>query len=213
MFLLGGCSSCQGQKSEGDKDVITTRINDTLSMFEDFFSNGQKKTEGYTNSDGKLTGKYSLWYDNGVKQSEFNYNSGLRTGEQRSWYKSGILATTDNYYNDTLNGTSTFYIETGEFGSEDKYVMGKKISHQECIGYYKPDKQMLKTYTDLGLDSLTAVKILRENLSGMVVKTDSGIIFKEDTNVRNTINSVLHQADSVQTLKQKKPIPVKKNSD
>ena len=80
--------------------------------------------------DGKQTST-RLWWDNGIKRSETNYENGKVNGKSISWYESGKLKSVSNYQEGKKIGWQREYTETGEVLYEVNLVNGNgKISYK-----------------------------------------------------------------------------------
>jgi hypothetical protein len=60
---------------------------------------------------------------------------------------------------------------------------------------------MLNPLLSLGIDSVSAINILRNNLAGYVIKTDTGTFVKYDNKVINLIDSIKRDLDSLRFRK------------
>lgn len=209
LFILeSGCSSCQTQnRPASDSSEVIVTINDSLYQVRHFYSDGSKKDEFYLNAEGKLHSHYLKWDTKGTLITEWDFENGELHGKQISRWSTGSISCIENYYKGVLHGIKTNYTATGEFISEEVYNMGQLTSRKEAADFYKPLPEMLKIYTDLGLDSVTATKILRDNLSGYIFQTDSGVVVKYDTNVANILNSIKMDVDSIRNNRKGNQIP------
>ena len=85
---------------------------------------------------------------------------------------------------------------SGDIISVDYYEKGQSIPGKSIRSLYEPDSFLLKHLTDLGIDTLIAVQILRENLSFRTLETDSGVQVIFDEEVEAKIRSLIMLDDS-----------------
>ena len=76
--------------------------------------------------DGKRDGKWTSWYEDGLKLSEGNYKDGMKDGKWTSWYENGLKWTDRNYKDGKEDGKSTEWFANGQIKSEENYKDGKK---------------------------------------------------------------------------------------
>ena len=76
--------------------------------------------------DGKRDGKWTSWYEDGLKLSEGNYKDGMKDGKWTSWYENGLKWTDRNYKDGKEDGKSTEWYSNGQIKSEENYKDGKK---------------------------------------------------------------------------------------
>ena len=63
--------------------------------------------------ENNLTGKYNLYYTNGLINSVFNYFKGKKNGSFVSYYDNGKIHVTGIYKNDLIESVTELYDETG----------------------------------------------------------------------------------------------------
>ena len=76
--------------------------------------------------DGKRDGKWTSWYEDGLKLSEGNYKDGKRDGKWTSWYENGLKWIDTNYKDGKEDGKSTEWFANGQIKIEENYKHGKK---------------------------------------------------------------------------------------
>ena len=76
--------------------------------------------------DGKKDGKWTHWYEDGLKLSEGNYKDGKRDGMWTTWYENGLKWTVENYKDAMKDGKSTEWFANGQIKTEENYKYGKK---------------------------------------------------------------------------------------
>ena len=74
-------------------------------------------------------GVLTLWYDNGMKEFEFNYKDGKKEGKSFNWYRNGQLRLEQMYKNDLPNGVQIDYNKNGEKFIEVILEDGKVIEY------------------------------------------------------------------------------------
>lgn len=105
-----------------------------------YFSNGQIK-EQYNSDGGNPRGAYTLYYDNGQKQSEGNYGdlgSYTRVGHWKFWYKNGQLQSEGNFEEGLSDGLHTFYYTNGQKRAEIDFAKGYE---QGAVVYWDEEKK------------------------------------------------------------------------
>jgi antitoxin component YwqK of YwqJK toxin-antitoxin module len=69
-----------------------------------WYRNGNKKTEGQYDHDVP-TGKFAWWYENGQKQAEGTYESGKKSGAWTTWHPNGLKESLVTYVDGKPIGT------------------------------------------------------------------------------------------------------------
>jgi antitoxin component YwqK of YwqJK toxin-antitoxin module len=142
LVLWSGLSSCN---KDYEKD---------LEYFSTFHPNGKVNTIG-TKHLGKMHGKAFVFYENGEKWLEHNYEFGVQNGEQLE-YRNGRLFSIENFVEDKRDGWAKYYdpecvnllFREGRY-SKDKQegywveYYGKAIS---SVYLYKEDSLMKVIY-------------------------------------------------------------------
>jgi len=94
-------------------------------------NNGQKAKEG-NYKDGKLDGKWTVWFESGEKGSESNYKKGKLDGKSTWWNKRGQKIRQKSYKNGKLDGKLIEWFQfNSEIKREESYKNGKLCFH-EC---------------------------------------------------------------------------------
>lgn len=98
------------------------KINGKFTLW---YINGQLKEESsYLN--GELNGKKVTWYENGQKEKEINYVNGKKEGKAFTWYKNGQQETEMELSNNIPNGKFIVWYENGQKQAEGEYVKGNE---------------------------------------------------------------------------------------
>ena len=101
--------------------------------------NGQKKGRG-DYCDGKLHGKWTFWHENGQKDQEGSYSDGKRCGKWTYCYENGQKEAELEYHNGKLNGKITYWHKNGKKQVESEYLAGK-VHGNTTRWYYSGLKQ------------------------------------------------------------------------
>lgn len=113
--------------------------------FVEFYSNGEKESEGTYNADGKLEGVYTYWYQGGQKVFERHYLDGIRHGPSNGWYQDGQKSQEENYDDGELDGHWLTWYENGQLRYEGNYINGQYDGLQ-LHWHENGQKQSEKTY-------------------------------------------------------------------
>ena len=76
--------------------------------------------------DGKRDGKWTSWYEDGLKLSEKNYKDGKQDGKSITWYVNGVKWIDSNYKDGKQDGKSTEWFVNGQIKTEENYKDGMK---------------------------------------------------------------------------------------
>ncbi|HNS16553.1 MAG TPA: hypothetical protein PKH94_02695 [Bacteroidales bacterium] len=101
-----GCSSGEGKKiistfAGGDpKQVSHFRMEgkDTVWFHTEYlYQNGNKQLEGGLGENDRMQGAWTIWYENGAKNAETNFQNGVRKGDWQVWDFDGNSLPADLY--------------------------------------------------------------------------------------------------------------------
>lgn len=92
-----------------------------------YYPNGVVEKAGITRS-GVEDGLYIENYPNGQRRYEYHYAMGSRTGVWRSWYPDGTRYTERNFRNGMLDGKVLVWDEKGKLAKEYDYVHGQLVN-------------------------------------------------------------------------------------
>lgn len=92
-----------------------------------YYPNGVVEKAGTTRS-GVEDGLYVENYMNGRQRYEYHYAMGSRTGVWRSWYPDGTRYTERNFRNGMLDGKVLVWDENGKLAKEYDYVHGRLVN-------------------------------------------------------------------------------------
>jgi antitoxin component YwqK of YwqJK toxin-antitoxin module len=86
-----------------------------------YYISGQAEVTGRFNEDGKRTGNWIYYYENGNKWSECEYITGVRNGNSITYYENGNKRYEGSYVDDKQLGHWSFYKEDGSIEREKNY--------------------------------------------------------------------------------------------
>ena len=110
-------------------------------------SNGNKKSTGYLNSDGKLEGNCKEYYENGNIFKDGNYKNGIPDGNQKEYFENGDLKLDFNYEDGVQHGIQKEFYEGGNPNIIAHYNLGNLHGLREQ--YYPSGKiETRNTYDD-----------------------------------------------------------------
>jgi len=112
-------------------------------LVEDFYPDGQIQMTGIYKSirpDNK-DGRFTYWYEDGIKQMECNYSDNRLHGVLKEWYASGLHESYQEFSNGIPNGEYTTWREDGSLNLKARYYKGEK--HGNFQSYY-PNGQMTR---------------------------------------------------------------------
>ncbi len=91
---LKGAPPPDGTEIWCEKEVGGVPVKD--GIFVTYNLDGDRMLEGYYH-DGKQTGEWTMWYNNGKRASVDHYKDGVQDGEHTSWYANGAKAIEGDY--------------------------------------------------------------------------------------------------------------------
>ena len=200
VLLTLSFSACNGQeeKMTDNGETVTLPIDDSLIYKSvSYYSDGTKEDERSFDDQGRLHGEYLSWYTNGLRATEWSYYHGKKHGKQLFWWQNGQIADEEYFLDGELHGMSTAWSASGDIMSIDYYERGQLIPEKSSRAPYQPNLTILKAVTDLGIDSLTAVMLMKDNLSAAIVKTDSGAQVVLDEEIDAKLRALTVQTDSI----------------
>ncbi len=78
------------------------------------YENGNIEIEGFIDRQGRRTGRWKYFYENGTLWSECDYADGMRHGESRTYYPNGQLRYDGLYENDEpISGSFKYFTQDG----------------------------------------------------------------------------------------------------
>ncbi len=86
-----------------------------------------KQAEGFV-AEGKRTGTWKLYFENGTLKKQATYQNDKENGEEIFWFANGNLEKKGNYVDGKLNGKYEWYFENGQKKQEGFFVNGREDS-------------------------------------------------------------------------------------
>jgi hypothetical protein len=125
---LKGSPPPEGTEIWCEKDVGGVPVKD--GIFVVYNLNGDRMIEGYYH-DGKQTGEWTMWYNNGQRASLDHYTNGVQDGEHVSWYANGSKAIEGRYRDGKREGEWRRWDPNGLRFWTDTYKDDVKVSTTE----------------------------------------------------------------------------------
>ena len=125
-FLFIACTSQEKNKAQ-EKEIVqpASETNSGLNGEQiTRYPNGQIKLKGNL-KDGKKTGIWYAYYENGVKQSENEYEYDILNGKSATFYPSGQLRYIGYFKNGKKDGLWEYYSKEGELQKSVTFKKGK----------------------------------------------------------------------------------------
>lgn len=132
IFTLFIISCSESNKSDGTYEKIMETYNDgkpkVVSTFEDslesyqrtFFPSAKLWMEGSI-VEGKRSGKWTSYYENGVTNSIMYFDRGMKTGDVKCFFPNKQLKYTGQFERNQKSGEWKFYDEDGSVIRTEKY--------------------------------------------------------------------------------------------
>jgi antitoxin component YwqK of YwqJK toxin-antitoxin module len=140
-------SNRQALLTAGDNE----RLGMTQKSFTTYHANGTKKSEGSFN-DGKKTGEWTDWYENGEVEAKSSYNDdGNQTGELTFWYENGNVRAKSSFNdNGKLTGEWTVWYENGKIKFKGSYNDDGNQTGEWTYWYENGEVETKGSYNDNG---------------------------------------------------------------
>lgn len=107
--------------------------------YKKYWENGKLNELGQLDGDGKKTGEFKFYYEDGILHAKVNYMKGSANGKSSNYHwRSGKLWDEGKYIEGEKTGEWKNYYETGELSSITNYVNGEKSG--ECKYFYQSGK-------------------------------------------------------------------------
>lgn len=195
-FIFYSCSAQPESNSNKEYKEEIHQISDSLVEYKSYYANNKLKEQSFYNLDNELHGKSKEWHEDGSKKLEWNYVKNVLHGEQIRWDENGNIQSLSNYVFGQKNGKQ-FNFDKGDTLYVETYDHGKLLHKYTPADYYSPPPTFMKDLMSEGLDSITALRILKNGLSGYIVKDKNISIFIEDSTVTGIIGSTVNQAKDI----------------
>jgi antitoxin component YwqK of YwqJK toxin-antitoxin module len=122
------------------KPIAVTQRAAPVEVVKESWPDGTPKSrkEFVREPDGSLVlnGRYTTWYESGVKQYEATYVNGRLEGTATAWHPNGRVWTTEEYVNGLRNGTRVAWDPEGHRVQEEHYYEDKPDG---TWTYWEPD--------------------------------------------------------------------------
>ena len=135
-------------KGNYDKDKMTGK-------WEFYHTNGNLKSFGTYNANGKKQGKWTYYYKDGKLSGYDSWNDGEQTGEDLTYNNQGVLVTKADYSAGKLNGEKHNYYGVGHLFSIQTYKNG--VQEGKYLQYYSSGHK--KTEANFSADELNGTYI------------------------------------------------------
>ncbi len=89
-----------------------------------YLNNSQYHSQGNM-LNGLPAGKWTWWYESGMKWQEHNHKDGKLDGKQTIWHQNGQVGSEGNFKDDLNDGKWTWWYENGQKEQEGNYKDGK----------------------------------------------------------------------------------------
>lgn len=96
-----------------------------------FYNNDKDKILMPLNESGQIHGKYIIWFDNGQKKIEWNFDQGIRNGKCERWMENGQKKSEASYLKGKLHGKLILWDSNGILIKEEVYQRGVLIETDE----------------------------------------------------------------------------------
>ncbi|WP_367392838.1 toxin-antitoxin system YwqK family antitoxin [Lewinella sp. LCG006] len=130
-----------------EKDYGTVSVPEE-GMYIAYRHDGNIRIKGLIDDQGRQTGKWELFFEDGSLQEVGFFEEGQRTGAWHTFSKRGILIVERRYKNGQLHGTYFFYDRNdGRLTTQGEYLNGKKVGIWKS---YELGRLIVKEYNDEG---------------------------------------------------------------
>jgi len=124
VFLISGCNSKSGNKSDTLSNTDTTAVADTGFTGITQAMSGTYIVSETTYKNGVRDGLKKTFYQSGKLRQTFWYVNGLRQDSSRWYFEEGQLFRTTPYKNDTIDGIQKQFYRTGKLKAKIGYEKG-----------------------------------------------------------------------------------------
>ena len=129
LLLLVSCSQADGNiPAEKIIAVDHKPKSITEGMFIEHHPNGKLKTKGLLKN-GKRTGDWIAYHNNGNIYRENKYKKGVLNGKTAAYYPNGNVQYVGLYINNKKDDSWFFYLEDGSFEKEVLFKDGERIKN------------------------------------------------------------------------------------
>lgn len=101
-------------KPKGQDVYVLSHGKRWLKGYRELHENGSVKIQGDLDENGKRTGIWKSFYDDGTSWSVGEFSNGIEVGEKKTWYSNGKLRYQGQMKAGKAHGTWVFWDEKGE---------------------------------------------------------------------------------------------------
>lgn len=124
-----GCQAPAGPAVASAPAAGPERSAPELEVIEEFWPDGtlRLRREGYRTPDNDFVdhGRYTRWYDNGVREYDATYVRGQLDGVERQWHRNGRLRCEQEFVAGVRHGLRRVWDPEGRLRIEEHYAHGK----------------------------------------------------------------------------------------
>ena len=130
-ILLASCAKVEVNLSQVEQNDGKVHLKDNPEPFSGIVNayypgdDSLQKQSMETFSDGIRDGLTTLWYKDGGKEKEGNYQNDKAMGKWMWWYPDGKVKQVVNYINGEVDGVYEIYYSNGQLWAKIKYSTGK----------------------------------------------------------------------------------------
>lgn len=122
-------------KPTENQTITSNKENKEIKEYHD---NGKLSAYGYETPDGKETGPWKFYYENGKLKEEGSFKDGKETGLWKTYFENEKLKETGNYKNGLKDGEWKTYFENGNLDIVVNHKDGKLVGEGKT--YYQNGK-------------------------------------------------------------------------
>ena len=127
------------------------------------FTNGQHHSKGSI-LNGLFDGKWTFWYEHGIKNQEVNFKEGKFNGKEIVWHLNGQLSSEVNYKDDLKVGKQTMWHSNGQKLLEGNF-QDVSIGKYNEIGAIIDN---LKMFFGIDFDKINEIKLTKNQRSDLL---------------------------------------------
>jgi len=112
----------------------------------EYFENGNTALKSFKDKDGNLTGKTTLYFENGNKRAEGMVENGNKQGQWSYFKENRGIESTETYLNGVLHGPYKEYYDISNYKTQGQFSNGKKDGIWRH--YFENDQKLYEYYKD-----------------------------------------------------------------
>ena len=117
-----------------------------VSVFSGIIANAQDVAPNQLDEQGRKTGQWKTYYENGSPKYEGFFHKGNPQGRFKRYYNGGILQAEMNFLSDGKTAYAKLYYQNGKVAAEGKYVNMKKDSTWKYYSFYNGRHAISENY-------------------------------------------------------------------